>query len=756
MFGQKTEAETTKSKKERGRFSHYRPVWVTLIFLIISLYLTTRYYKGIESPELFPGNILVITLLNVNVILVILLILLLSRNLIKAYFDRRLRLLGSGFRTKLIVSFVGITLIPSFLLFWVASGLLTNSIDNWFSIQVDKSLESSLRIAQDTHQHTREGALHFAKEISRQIAQDPTLNLQDIPGLKAFLERKRQEFQVTGIEIYTGPRQEAVRVMAPGFEDMLLPTPPHELLKNGMEGREAVAEIPVDQGKERGKLMRGIVPVSTVSHSESVLPQFVVVDLFIPDALLTRMEQIAKAFEEYKQLKAFKNPIKGSYILSFLIITLLIIFSATWFGFYIAKGITVPIQKLAEGTQAIAQGNLDFRIDVKARDEIGVLVRSFNKMTEDLKNSQTKLEQANLSLQQSNTELDRRRAYIETILDNITTGVLSIGSDGTITTLNRAAERILNIKSDDLKGKHFTEAFKAHRLEALIDLVDLLKFQQKSSIERELALDLKGKSLTLRINLSRLQEKDGPSMGSVLVFDDLTELIKVQKVAAWQEVAKRIAHEIKNPLTPIQLSAQRLRKKYFEEAQDFHQIFDESTKIIIGEVNSLKTLVDEFSNFARMPAPQPHPLDLHHVLKEVVVLYEGAHKDIQILCDLDPRIPTLLLDRDQIKRVFMNLFENAVEAMSKKGRIWVASRYEEPEQQVHVEVADEGTGVQLEDMDKLFVPYFSKRKSGTGLGLAIVHRIVTDHNGTIRVVQNEPRGTRFVIQLPVCSTNGKA
>ncbi len=725
--------EQLKNTKERGRFYHYRPVWITLLFLLGSMYLTTKYYKGIESSELFPSNILVVTLFNVNIILVILLILLLSRNLIKIYFERRLRLLGSGFRIKLIVAFVGLSLIPSMLLFGVASGLLTNSIDNWFSIQVDKSLESSLKIAQDAHQQAKESSLYFARELRKEIAEDPSRNAD----LKAFLQKKLREFRVAGIAIYESPGQELIRVTAPEFEETPFLSPSSDLLKTSLEGREMVEEVSINHRGDQGKLMRAIVPLKSSLYPRRTI----VVDLYLPQALLTQMDQITRAFEDYKQLKTFKNPIKGSYILSFLIITLLIIFSATWFGLYIAKGITVPIQKLAEATHALAQGNLDFRIDVKARDEIGVLVKSFNKMTEDLKSSKTKLEK-------SNTELDRRRAYIETILDNITTGVLSIDPEGHITTLNRAAERILNIKSDELKGKHYTEAFKDHKLEPLVDLMDRLSLQQRPSLEKGLELDLKGKSLTLRLNLSRLQEDNGQPMGSVVVFDDLSELIKAQKVAAWQEVAKRIAHEIKNPLTPIQLSAQRLRKKYFEDSQDFHTIFDESTKIIISEVNSLKTLVDEFSNFARMPAPQPQPLDLHQVLQEVILLYEGAHKDIRILRDLDSQIPVLMLDRDQIKRMLVNLFENAVEAMSKRGKIWVTIRFDDREQRVRLEVADEGVGIQPEDMDKLFIPYFSKKKTGTGLGLAIVNRIISDHNGSIRVVQNEPRGTRFVIELP--------
>ena len=589
--------ERSSGPRERSRLVQYRPVWITLILLAGSLYLTTRYYKGIENPELFPSNILVITLVNVNLILVILLTLLLSRNLLKAYFGRRLRILGSGFRTKLIAAFVGLSLVPSILLFVVASGLLTSSIENWFSIQVEESLESSLKIAQDTHQQMKESSLHYAREAGIAISRDASL--QDPARLRAFLEQKLNEWQIAGIEIYRAPAQEVISVTAAEFGNTPFLSPSPDLLKDALGGQEVVQELSIARDGDRGLLMRGMVALPSSGRPGLFV---VVVDRYLSGTLLKQMGKITQTFEEYKQLKTFKNPIKGSYILSILIVTLLIIFSATWFGFYIAKGITIPIQKLAEGTQALAQGNLDFRIDVKASDEIGVLVRSFNKMTEDLKGGKTELEEANFSLLKSNMELEHRRAYIESILDNITTGVISIGPEGQVTTLNHAAEAILNIRSDDLKGKHYTDAFKNNNLEPFTELMNQL--DQKPFLDKQMEMYVKGNWLTLRLHLSRLQEENSRPMGSIIVFDDLSELIKAQKVATWQEVAQRIAHEIKNPLTPIQLSAQRLRKKYTEDPEGFHAIFDESTRIIIGEVTSLKTRVDEFSNFARMPPPQ--------------------------------------------------------------------------------------------------------------------------------------------------------
>jgi two-component system nitrogen regulation sensor histidine kinase NtrY len=246
-----------------------------------------------------------------------------------------------------------------------------------------------------------------------------------------------------------------------------------------------------------------------------------------------------------------------------------------------------------------------------------------------------------------------------------------------------------------------------------------------------------------------MKDDQGANVGLVIVAEDLTELIKAQKASAWQEVAQQIAHEIKNPLTPIQLSAQRLRKKYFEQSPDFKNIVDESTATIINEVAGLKHLVDEFSNFARLPGPMPSPNDLHAILQEVILLYRSAHRDLEFIVSLDPALPRLNIDREQFKRVFVNLFENAVEALSNRGRIWITTRFDRPRLKTVVTIEDEGAGIAPEDMDKLFLPHFSRKKTGSGLGLAIVHRIIKDHNGLIQIASRDPKGTVVVIELPV-------
>ena len=734
---------STELRVQEKKTRRFLPILLTLAVLILTLGMTTIYFKGLQHSSLFPSNILVLTLVNVNLILVVLLVLLLSRNLIKLYFERRHKLLGATFRIKLISAFVGLSLIPSVLLFIVASKLLTDSIENWFSSQIERSMNVSLEVAQTYYQEVEGSTLKFADNIADGLVKQKLLFKKGGRGIPLYLQEKRDEFLLDSIGVYSTGLDLAGTSETQQEEWTMRVPLPEDLLRGALEGDRSSRILSIPEGD----LVQVIVPMVSLpgEKPEAVL----VVNKLIPKALVQKMGNVTKAFEDYKLLQTFKNPIIGSYLLSFLLMTLLIIFSATWFGFYLAKGITIPIQKLVEGTHAVSQGDLDFRIQVKTSDEIGQLVQSFNHMTEDLKASKTELEAANLSLTKSNLELDQRRAYTETVMENIATGVISINPEGNVTTFNHSAEKILQVKAEAVKNKPFQEVFQWLQLTVISDLIQKAKRYQKESVEQEVQIEYRQKALTLRVKVSHLMDDSGQHQGMVIAFDDLTELIKAQKVATWQEVARRMAHEIKNPLTPIQLSSERLRKKFLEGSPEFPSVLDESTRIIINEVRSLKTLVDEFSNFARMPAPILLPCDLYEIIQKVILIYRGIHRGVEIIYNGPEHLPLINLDQEQIKRVFVNLFENAIQAMGNGGRLWVSTFLDEKEQKVKVEVADEGVGLHPEDFDKLFVPYFSKKKAGTGLGLAIVHRIVSDHNGHIRATRNIPKGTNFVIEIPV-------
>jgi two-component system nitrogen regulation sensor histidine kinase NtrY len=470
------------------------------------------------------------------------------------------------------------------------------------------------------------------------------------------------------------------------------------------------------------------------------------VAIHVPQRLETQVRAIAQAFQEYKQLKLLRQPIKGIYILVFLLMTLVIVFSVTWFGLYLARGITVPIQLLAHGTREVAAGNLDYRVNAQADDEVGTLVESFNLMTQDLKSSKAQLELAYADLQAKHAELTERRQYTETVLEAVATGVISTDAAGIVTTVNRAASRMLGLAPTAAVGRHYTVAFGAPAYLDLATLMQRMERLRAGTLERELKLPLDGKSLTLLASLTALGGPEGEHLGIVLVFDDLTELLAAQRLAAWREVAQRIAHEIKNPLTPIQLSAQRLRRRLAGRLPDDGGLLDECTATIIGEVEGLRRLVDEFSRFARMPSFAPKPTDLHRLLESVLGLYGETHPAVRLRADFAGDVPAIAADGDQLKRAVLNLVDNAVEAGATE--IAIATRWAGAEH-VQVTVADNGPGIAADLRDRVFLPYFSTKTTGMGLGLPIVHQIVSDHGGRIWVDDNAPRGTRFTIELPV-------
>jgi len=667
------------------------------------------------------------------------LILMVFRILIKYYFEGRKTPPRARIKTKLIVAFIGFSVIPSILLFTTASLLIITSIDNWFNEKVENSLKESMDVARVYNRNSELNALYYGRQISARITEEKLLNESNLIRLSELIQQKQKEYNLGVVEIFSATREELVTAMNPEVPSKTFVGPRAEIIEKGLNGREVTESEPAGEGE----IIRGVVPVlSSWNHKDVV--GVIVVNYYVQKSLTTKMVNITRAFNEYRDQAMLKNPIKGIYIMFLLLVTLVIVFSATWVGLYQARKITIPIQNLTSATHRIAEGDLDFVIDVEAKDEVGLLVDSFNQMMSDLKASKENLERTNIELKASNRELDRRRSYIETILQNIDTGVISIDWEGRITTINQAAERMLGVRMYEARGKGYQQVLKFPKL---LECIGVVTLEHRKSFGREFQLAAEGRTLFVKIQVTALEDDRENYLGAVVVLADFTDLAKVQKVAAWREVARRIAHEIKNPLTPIQLSAQRLRRKQEKNAPDLHAVLLECTSTIIHEVEGLKRLVNEFSQFAKMPDAQPSPNDLHEIVSEVCTLYEG-HKGISILRDLDERLPVLNIDREQIRRVLLNLLENAVAAMEGRGTIQVLTHFNEELKIATLEIRDEGAGIRAEDREKLFLPYFSRKKAGTGLGLAIVDRIIKDHGGYIRVKDNHPKGTIFVIELP--------
>jgi two-component system, NtrC family, nitrogen regulation sensor histidine kinase NtrY len=380
---------------------------------------------------------------------------------------------------------------------------------------------------------------------------------------------------------------------------------------------------------------------------------------------------------------------------------------------------------------------------------MGLLVNSFNRMTMDLKTGKNSLESANQELVASNLELEQRRLYMEIVLANVAAGVVSVDAKGRILTINKSAERMLNIKAKRIIGKNYKGILSYENRKMVDAFIRDDGLLRKGFMNKQIRISAGNRQLTLLVSLNVLQDDRGQYLGLVAVLEDLTEIEKAQRMAAWREVARRIAHEVKNPLTPIQLSAQRLKKRYGEKlSEEDKKVFHECTGMIITQVDELKHLVNEFSNFARMPAANPAPSNISEIIEESLTLYKEAQKNISFVFNRSGKVPIFNLDREQIKRVMINLLENAIEAIEDRGEVVIDLAYDSVLKMVRIEVADNGRGIDFRNKTRLFEPYFSTKKHGTGLGLAIVNTIITDHDGFIRIKDNHPKGTKFVIELP--------
>jgi len=698
----------------------------------------------IHSPQVpLASNLAVFALFNLNLIVFLLLVVLLFRNLVKLAFERRQMVLGARFKAKLVLAFLSLALTPAILIFIIASNFINTSIEGWFKPQVERPLDQALEVAQTYYQGQEAMALRHARYMADVLAREGFMTANQRPVLQTYINGQQERLGLAAISVFNRGGQLIVHARDATIGNVPTKSVNKEQVRQGLAGQDVTTVHELDNGD----MIQAIVPIRSADRG---VAGALVVGSYVTQRLESRLRGISQSFQEYKQLRLLKQPLKGIYILLFLLMTLVIVFSATWFGLYLARGITEPVQMLAEGTRAVAAGNLNYKVLVRADDEIGVLVDSFNRMTSDLASSQTKLEHTYRDLQAKHEEVEQRRRYTETVLEAVATGVLSLDPTGRITTINGAAERMLGVPAASAQGQLASTILRPPVHSDLGALIQRMNRLREGALEREVHLRREGHAVTLLASATALKGPEGAYLGMVLVFDDLTELLKAQRLAAWREVAQRIAHEIKNPLTPIQLSAQRLRRRLStDRSPEEKRLLEEATATIVQEVEGLKQLVDEFSRFARMPALQPRATDLGRLLEGVVVLYRESHPGLAIKASFSPDVPPVEVDPDQIKRAVLNLVDNAVEAVGGTGAVTVETTWLPESRRARIVVADDGPGIAAEDKERLFLPYFSTKAGGTGLGLPIVHQIVTDHGGTIWVEDAFPQGTRFVVELPV-------
>ncbi len=663
-----------------------------LLIIIIGAFWVELYYMKLERAS-FLTKLTILILLNLTIIALLVLIFFVAKSLVRLYLERRNKILGYRFKTKLVVILVVLTLIPATILFIVASGLLTNYIDRLFAPYLRRPLDSSVEIAKAFYELEKQRALDLAKGLP--VGETPA-------GTYSVIHLAEMPEDAT------------------------------ETVKSAFEGKEGVEVISEDTGDR----VRAVVPEYRGGRQEGVK----VVESFIPKKITENVENIKTAYEQYLTLESWKVPIKTNYLLILGFFTLIVIFMALWIALRISKGITDPIQSLAQATEQVAAGNLNIAVDLNQSDEIGLLVNSFNHMVKELKENKE-------SLQSAYIESDRRRLFMKNILDNINSGVIMLDTDGKIRMINGAACSILNMEPEAITNKSYKDLMSMMRSEELENLVKGIEGREFRWIDKEVKVTIGNRQAILRVFVKGLKDPQ-KYIGLLVVVDDLTDIIKAQKAVTWQEVARRIAHEIKNPLTPIKLSTEWMVKKWETKEADFNQVFERSTKTIIKEVEGLKRLVDEFSRFSKMPEIRKLPSHLPTLIDEVVNLYKG-YKGIEINVSFPEEYPLVELDEEQFKRVMINIFDNAIHAISNKGKIDVKLSFDLSSNMAFIDIADNGPGIRDEDKERLFLPYFSTKKEGTGLGLAIANRIIAEHRGYIRVRDNEPKGTIFTMEIPI-------
>ena len=684
---------------------------------------------------------------------------LLARNVIKLIVEQRRAVPFARFRAKLVAALVGMTLIPSVLVLIVGSEVIRSSAERWFSAPIDDVLTSAHAIARSVYQEQQQAVEARASRLAAQLS-EIDLDVVDEATIRGFVEAGDAPGGAGVVDVYRVAVDATGSTTASRMVEVAAPFLPSgysqasaDALAAGIVtgGAETGAVEPLGDGAE---LLRGAAVIRRTADGPVV--GVVVASRALSGDLTRYARRIDGAYEAYNQLRVLRRPVAGVYLSFFLMTTLMILIAATWLGIYIAKRIGRPVQLLADGARRIGTGHLDHRIEPESSDEFGAMVEAFNTMAEELSASQSTLVRSRGDLEHKTREAERRRRYIETILERIATGVVSIDAAGRLSTVNASAARLLDI-DPTVVGQPAASVFERPDLAPLGSMLREARRGSLAPTVKEVVLARDGREYHLAVAATSLpgeHELDGV----VMVFDDVTPLFRAQQVAAWRDVARRLAHEIKNPLTPIQLCAERLRRNLSGAPAEARALVDECTTTIVGEVEALKGLVDEFSHFARLPSPRAVPVDLNALLSDTLALYDGLFDGISLQRAFQTGLPPVRVDPDQIQRVVVNLVDNAVavldgqtggtRAVTAPGVIRIETQHDVSNGVARVIVSDDGPGITDADREKLFLPYFSTKGRGSGLGLAIVRRIVVEHGGSIEVTDNTPSGTRFTVELP--------
>ncbi len=684
-------------------------------------------------------------------------LLILGRTLFRLWVERRKDQLGARFKTKMVVGAMAISLLPVLFMFFVSYSLLNRTLGRWFPRPLEVASEQTQALLSDLGRiqtpHLQNTARHLAPFAHKPLGE--FLDRAAEAGADSVWLLDKSGAAISGGILCDNPQDahETTPCIRPNVLGKQV-----RVLRSGIEIWEA-AGFTYFAARISLPAPSSVSPAAGVAQSQA--PAFLVTGLRTGPDFLQRLDTIQTQTAAYDAEKQSLRALKRQMVLILLFFTMLLLFSLMWIALFLSKQVTVPIQALAEGTREISSGNFDYAVPEQAHDELGVLARSFNNMTRQLRDNRSQIDQFTRNLQQAVQELERRRQLMETVLESIPTGVVSLDASGAILRANGAVSGILGSGARDKQSLEELLGADASRTVQYL----MRRSLRMGVVSREIETLVGGRVLHLAVTVSSLGPRRA-NTGYVLVLDDLTEMLRSQKSAAWQEVARRIAHEIKNPLTPIQLSAQRMTRFLDRRAAsaagavspvaapvdtELTSLVQECSRLIEREVSSLAALVNEFSQFVRFPTAKLAPTDANTLVQEALEVFSNRLDGISLKTALADHLPQIRADAGLLRSVLINLIDNAAESLEHCSvrEILVATKGHADAELVEISVADTGHGISPQDKDKLFLPQFSTKDRGTGLGLAIAARIVAEHGGTIHVEDNHPSGSRFLIELPV-------
>ena len=724
---------------------------VLVIALLGSLQAFNTENVGFLHPETSAETLAFTAITVVVFLLLMVLLMLLLRNILKLIAEQSSGALGARLRTRMVLGAALIALIPAVFMFLFSFQLLNRALERWFSPNAGELRDDSNQVVRELQQY----AASNARSEAESIVASGTLD-RDAKQLQEALASRRITLEGGFMVVFDGGKNVLESYQAPAATT---PVRLYSWLDAGV--REAQ---PVMHGKVTDILLsaaqRSDAPVLEIQGADYALGmavstsgKVVVAALPMPQGLSQTTHRIRAGADEYWRLYHSRRSIRNTFFLMLLLITAFVFFSSVWLALFLSKQITRPVEALADAMNAIADGKYERRVQTQATGEMEELVRSFNHMAADLEASRRLAETSSAQLTAANQTLEARRRELETIVETIPSGVVTLDASGVVLQANHAFAVLMGHReSEAMAGQHIDRLIPA---ELAAELTGLLRRSHRmGAASTEVEFHAHGNRLHLAITSARLELGRGLT-GSVLVMEDTTEFLRAQRQMAWKEVAQRVAHEIKNPLTPIALSAERIGRHLDKPQMDSPNIIRKCSEVILGCVGTLRTLVDQFAALAQFPASQPRPCDMNEVTDQALAMFAGRLDGIALQCDLEPGLPPVLADPDAIRRALANLIDNAAEAMqgSLLRVLSVASSLVEDGTAVEVSVADTGHGLTEEIRDRLFLPFYSTKHRGTGLGLSIAAKIAQEHGGSIRAESNLPKGARFLLRLPVMENN---